>query len=180
MEELVEEAKNGSKEAFSTLILSLEKDLYKIAKMRLRDDEDIYDAVQETILIAFKSIKKLKHVEYFKTWIIKILINQSNYIYRQKGKKKILSFEDTEKEITSEISNSNIENIDIALDFDFMCKNLKYEDRIIIILYYMERFTDKEIGQILNLKERTVTTKRTRAKQKIRKVLESGGKSKNE
>lgn len=180
MEELVEEAKNGSKEAFSTLILSLEKDLYKIAKMRLRDDEDIYDAVQETILIAFKSIKKLKHVEYFKTWIIKILINQSNYIYRQKGKKKILSFEDTEKEITSEISNSNIENIDIALDFDFMCKNLKYEDRSIIILYYMERFTDKEIGQILNLKERTVTTKRTRAKQKIRKVLESGGKSKNE
>lgn len=179
MEELVEEAKKGDKEAFSTLIMSLEKDLYKIAKMRLRDDEDIYDAVQETILIAFKSIKKLKHAEYFKTWIIRILINQSKSIYRQKSKKKILSFEDTEKEITSEILNSNIEDIDIALDFDFMCKNLKYEDRNIIILYYMERFTDKEIGQILNLKERTVTTKRTRAKQKIRKVLESGRKSKN-
>lgn len=169
MEELIEEARNGNKEAFSTLILSLEKDLYKIAKMRLRDDEDVYDAVQETILIAFKSIKKLKHVEYFKTWIIRILINQSNYIYRQKTKKKILSFEDTEKDIASEISN--MENIDTVLDFNFMCRKLKYEDRIIIILYYMERFTDKEIGQILNLKESTVTTKRNRAKQKIRSIL---------
>ena len=169
MEELVEEARKGNKEAFSTLILSLEKDLYKIAKMRLRDDEDIYDAVQETILIAFKSIKKLKHVEYFRTWIIKILINQSNYIYRQKTKKKIISFEDTEKDIANEISN--IENIDTVLDFNFMCRKLKYEDRIIIILYYMERFTDKEIGEILNLKERTVTTKRNRAKQKIKTIL---------
>ena len=169
MEELVKKAKIGDKDAFSTLILLLEKDLYKIAKMRLQDDEDVYDAVQETILIAFKSIKKLKHVEYFKTWIIRILINQSNYIYRQRTKKKILSFEDTEKDISSEISN--MENIDTVLDFNFMCKKLKYEDRIIIILYYMERFTDKEIGEILNLKERTVTTKRNRAKQKIKTIL---------
>ena len=63
MEELVKKAKIGDKDAFSTLILLLEKDLYKIAKMRLKDDEDVYDAVQETILIAFKSIKKLKHVD---------------------------------------------------------------------------------------------------------------------
>ena len=40
-----------------------------------------------------------------------------------------------------------------------------------IELYYMERFTDKEIGEILNLKERTVTTKRNRAKQKIKTIL---------
>ena len=64
-----------------------------------------------------------------------------------------------------------MENIDTVLDFNFMCKKLKYEDRIIIILYYMERFTDKEIGEILNLKERTVTTKRNRAKQKIKTIL---------
>ena len=38
MEELVKKAKIGDKDAFSTLILLLEKDLYKIAKMRLKDD----------------------------------------------------------------------------------------------------------------------------------------------
>ena len=169
MEELVKKAKIGDKDAFSTLILLLEKDLYKIAKMRLKEDDDVYDAVQETILVAFKSIKRLKKVQYFKTWIIRILINQSNYIYRQKNKNKIISFEETEKNIANETSYT--ENIDTILDFNFICKNLKYEDRTIILLYYMERFTDKEIGQILNLKEKTVTTKRNRAKQKVRDIL---------
>ena len=173
MEELVKKAKIGDKDAFSTLILLLEKNLYKVAKMRLKDDEDVYDAVQETILVAFKSIKKLRQVQYFKTWIMRILINQSNYIYRQKNKNKIISFEETEKNITTETSYT--ESIDTVLDFDFICKNLKYEDRTIILLYYMERFTDKEIGQILNLKESTVTTKRNRAKQKIRSILKLEG-----
>lgn len=170
MEELVNEAKKGNKDAFTTLILLLEKDLYRIAKLRLNNNEDIYDAVQETILIAFKSINKLKEAQYFKTWIIKILINQSNQIYRQKNKKRIVSFEEI-REGEIDIA-SNIESMEVTLDFDFMCKNLNYEDRTIIILYYLERFTDKEIGKILNLKESTITTKRTRAKQKIKNIFE--------
>ena len=39
----------------------------------------------------------------------------------------------------------------------------------------MEKFTDKEIGEILNLKENTIKSKRTRAKQKIKGALELGG-----
>ena len=75
-EELVNESKNGNKEAFTELILKYQKDLYRIAKMRLADDYDIDDAIQETMITAFKSIKKLKENKYFKTWIIRILINK--------------------------------------------------------------------------------------------------------
>ena len=45
---------------------------------------------------------------------------------------------------------------------------------MIIILYYKDRFTDKEIGKILNIKENTVKTKRTRIKQKIKKFIKKG------
>lgn len=173
MKELVEKAKYGDKEAFTTLILSVENELYNIAKIRLKDDEDIYDAVQETVLIAYKSIKKLRQVQYYKTWIIKILINQTNKIYKQKNKKKVVSFEEAEKSQLLDLSN--IENIERSLDLNDICKKLKYEDRMIINLYYVEKFTDKEIGSLLNLKENTVTTKRTRAKQKIKKILEERG-----
>ena len=173
MEELIEKAKNGEKDAFVNLMLIYEKDLYKIAKLRLNNYDDICDAVQETILMAFKSIKKLKHTEYFKTWIIKILINETNNIYRQNSKRKMVSFEEIQN--TNVISaTSNIENVEELIDFNFICKNLKYEDRIIIALYYIENFTDKEIGKIMKLKEKTVTTKRIRAKQKIRNIIEKG------
>lgn len=154
-------------------MLSLEKELYKIAKVRLRNDDDIYDAIQETTIKAFKFVKKLKQNQYFRTWIIKILINESNNIYKRKNKRKILSFEDLEN--NKDILYSNIDNVEKTLDFNFICNKLKYEDRIIIILYYMEKFTDKEIGKILSLKENTIKTKRTRAKQKIKKILDLGG-----
>lgn len=173
MEELVKRAKNGDKEAFSTLILQLQDDLYRIAQIRLQNTEDIYDAIQETIVIALKSIKNLKNNQFFKTWITKILINQSNEIYRKKNKHKIVPIESIE--ISQKSETYNIENIDSIINFEFICNNLKYEDRLIIIMYYMEKFTDKEIGEILKIKEKTVTTKRTRAKEKIKKRFERGG-----
>lgn len=172
MEELIEKAKKGDTEAFGTLIISVEKDLYKIAKARLLNEDDVNDAVQETIIKAFKSIKKLQDAKYFKTWIIRILINKSNDIYKTKNKNVVL-FNDI-RDDQKENSYTN-ENIDIKLDFNFICNKLKYEDRLIIILFYVEGFTDKEIGKIMKLNENTIKTKRTRAKQKIKDILELGG-----
>lgn len=172
MEELIDKAKNGDKEAFSIIISTIDAELYRIAELRLSNKDDILDVIQETIITAFKSINKLKHNEYFKTWIIRILINQSNNFYRQKYRRNIISFEEIEN--SSENSLYDIEKVDEVLDFNFICKNLKYEDKIIITLYYMEKFTDKEIGKILKIKAKTVTTRRTRAKEKIKNWLKGG------
>lgn len=174
MEELIKRAKYGDKEAFENLIMPLNKDLYRVAKIRINNDEDIYDALQETVLIAFTSIKNLNTPQYFKTWLIKILINECNKIYRQKNKKKIISFEEVKNQNIKD--SFNTENIEDSIDFYNICKELKYEEKIIIVLYYKEKFTDEEIGKILNKKRSTVTTKRMRAKEKIKNNLELGGK----
>lgn len=60
MEELVVKAKKGDKEAFTQIVLILKEDLYKIAKTRITNEADIEDAIQETMIEAYKSIKKIK------------------------------------------------------------------------------------------------------------------------
>ena len=85
-ESIVLRAKKNDKDAFTELILNIEECLYNVARIRLKSEEDINDAIQETEIIAFKSIKKLEHPKYFKTWIIKILINECNKIYRKNTK----------------------------------------------------------------------------------------------
>lgn len=60
MEKLIEKAKKGDKESFTKLMLLVEKELYHVAKARLKSDDDIYDAIQETAIIAYKNIRKLK------------------------------------------------------------------------------------------------------------------------
>ena len=155
-------------------MLLLKNDLYKIAKARLKNDDDVYDVIQETMITSFKSIKKLKDSSCFKPWIIKILINHSNQIYHNENKGNIIPLDDVAS--NKAMGYSDIEHIEVTLDFNFICKNLKYEDRIIMVLYYIEKFTDKEIGEILNLKENTIKTKRTRAKQEIKKIIKRGEK----
>lgn len=84
MEKLVEKAKNGDSDAFTNLILNIEKDLYCIAKSKINDENDIDDIIQETMMIAFFNIKKLKNNIFFKTWVIRILINNCNKFYKRK------------------------------------------------------------------------------------------------
>ena len=155
-------------------MLLFKDDLYKIAKARLKQDDDVFDVIQETMLIAFKSIKKLNKPLYFKAWLIKILINKSNDLYKKKNKKNIISLECLQD--YKEKDRLSIDSIETSLDFYFICKYLDYEKRIIIMLFYMEKFTDKEIGKILDLKENTVKTKRRRAIQEIKDILEKGEK----
>lgn len=95
MEELIEKAKNGDIDALTEIFEYYKMDLYKIARTRLSCLDDIEDAIQDTILQTYDSIKRLKHTEYFKKWLITILIRCCNRIY-SKRKKYNISFDNLE------------------------------------------------------------------------------------
>lgn len=74
MEFYIKKAKKGDVDAFIKLMDMNKLSMYKTAKVILNNDEDIADAIQETILSCYKNIKDLKESKYFKTWnILKIL-----------------------------------------------------------------------------------------------------------
>lgn len=169
MEELVEKAKNHDPKAFSELIINIEKELYLIAKTKLNNDDDIGDAIQETIFKSYKNIKKLRENSLFKPWIIKILINECNKIYR-KRKKYAISYEEKEMEnyISTYDENENME-------FEILIRDLDAEEKLILTLYYCSKYTIKEISQIVKIKENTIKSKIVRARNKIRSQLEKDG-----
>ena len=168
MEELILQAQKGNETAFTELFLDINDDLYKIAKSKISNEDDISDAIQETMIETFKSIKKLKNPQLFKKWVITILINKCNRIYRKKCKND-LSFEEFNVE-----NFSNPTHMETNIEFYDMLKNLKYEERIIIILYYMEEYSVKDIKSILKMNENTINTHLFRARQKIKKNLKGG------
>ena len=114
----------------------------------------------------YKNIKKLKYNQYFKTWIIKILINKCNKQYR-KNKKENISYE--QNNLENQIKENEIKT---DLDFYILISKLEYEERIIIMLYYLEKYTTKEIAKILHKNENTIKTKLSRGKKKIKRYLE--------
>lgn len=160
MDELILMAQAGDEEAFANMILYIKDDLYKIA-----NETDIEDAIQETMIETYKSIKKLNDPNKFKKWVIKILINKCNRIYRRKYKTDI-SIDEYNVET---LKFNNIIDVENKLNFYDIIKILNYEERLIIILYYMEDYSVKEIKSILKMNENTINTHLYRARQKLKK-----------
>lgn len=164
MDELILMAQAGDEDAFTKMILYIKDDLYKIAKTRIANETDIEDAIQETMIETYKSIKRLKDPNKFKKWVIKILINKCNRIYRRKYKTDI-SIDEYNVET---LKSNNIIDVENKLNFYDIIKILNYEERLIIILYYMEDYSVKEIKSILKMNENTINTHLYRARQKIK------------
>lgn len=152
----------GDKEAFVYLINEYRLSLYRIAKGILKDDYRVEDAISNTIIKAFENIKKLKKAEYFKTWLIRILINECNSILKKE--KRILYLEDSVKE---EAYIDLYENIDLINAIETLDDDLK----LVTILYYFEDIDQKEIAKIISLKESTGRTKLFRARKKLYEIL---------
>lgn len=64
---LVKRAQKGDTDAFVRLIEKHKLSLYKVSKSYLKNEEDIADVMQDTILSAYEHIGRLKQAAYFKT-----------------------------------------------------------------------------------------------------------------
>lgn len=169
MEKLVEKAKMGDDNAFEKLMINIQRDLYKIARLRLKNYEDAEEAVQETIIKIYNNIKELRENIYFRTWAIRILINKCNEIYNKNIHNKCLEEKYLFKHYYCRNEN---EMIDSNIDFELLINKLKKEEKIIVKLFYIDRLSNKEISKILKLPESTVKNKLARARKKLKKIIQ--------
>ena len=88
MEELIIKAKKGDKAAFTELFVKFENDLYKLAKVKIKNEEDVEDIVQDTMIQAFISIRKLKSNKSFRRWVVQILFNNCKRYFKKKERRE--------------------------------------------------------------------------------------------
>ncbi|MDO0824938.1 RNA polymerase sigma factor [Desulfosporosinus nitroreducens] len=165
MEVLIKKAQKGDEEAFIQALTSYMPVMYKVARTRLSTEEDIGDAIQETILSSFKNLQSLKNCSYFKTWLIKILINKCNDIIKQNSKVICIGSYEEADLLTEVVSIGNIEG---DMDFNRILMGLNSDYRTVIVLYYVNGFNTREISQILNEKEGTIKSRLSRARAQLK------------
>ncbi|MBO5476620.1 MAG: RNA polymerase sigma factor [Clostridia bacterium] len=168
--EIVERAKQGDMNAFA-LIFNEDyiKELYVVAKLKLNNDDDAKDAIQETVLETFRNLNKIKFVNKLKPWILKVLMNKCNNIFRHNHRFETIEGKDsTDLEIEDEFTNIN-NKVDL---FD-MLGSLEIDDRHMVFLYY-RGYTSKEISSIMKVNENTVRTRIKRAFERIKRKYNRG------
>lgn len=150
-----------TKEQMGDLILSCERQLYLTAKTILSNDQDCADAISETIVKAFSKFNTVKNAKYAKTWLIRILINESYQLLRKS--KRLILFDEIEGEFERPANiPSDYTELYEALDA------LKPELKLPVMLYYIEDFSIRETAEILDISEGTVQKRLVRARKKLR------------
>lgn len=162
---LAKNAKQGDSEAFTELYMIYKVYLYKIAYSYVKDEDKALDILQECAYRGFLKIGKLRNIEFFKSWITKILINVAiDYL---KKDSKLIYLED-ETTIVSEEKNISIEE---RLDLYNAIDKLKENHKSVIVLKYFNDFTIDEISEITNIPVNTVKSNLRRAKEYLNKFL---------
>ncbi len=159
---LVKQAQKGNSNAFVELIEQNKMAMYKVAKSYLYNEEDAADAMQDTVLAVYEHIGQLKEPKYFKTWMIRILINKCKNILRKQS--NYCPLEKGPEQVYEDHSQSDIEFFD-------MLRVLPEEDRMIFSnIPWMKKspeFTVQQIAQTLDIKENTIMSRLSRGRKKI-------------
>lgn len=155
-------AKNGDNEAFLELINENKLNIYRVARGISSNEHDIEDAIQNTIIKAYEKINTLKKNEFFRTWLVRILINECNEIIRRN--KRVVSINESNHE---ERYNDCYENIDLTKAINSLSEEL----RVTTVLFYFEDMSIKDIASILNIPNGTVRSRLSRARERLREII---------
>jgi RNA polymerase sigma-70 factor (TIGR02954 family) len=165
-EKLVKKAIKGDDTAFLQLIHLYKIELYKTALSFLRNEEEALDAVQEVTYRAYKNRKKLKEPIFFKTWLIRIMINYCND--QLKRQKRVVHNEEM-------ILLQGVTHNQTVMELKDAMQDLDDRSREILTLKYFHDLKIKEIAETLQCPEGTVKTWLNKALKALRENLEGNG-----
>lgn len=149
---------------FISRTLAMERELYRIAQAILWNDSDSADAVQEAVFRAWLKKGGLREERYFKTWLIRILINECRNIQRRK---KPLP-------LAEEYFPSKGERMAEDLHLQQCLQKLPEKYRIPLLLHHLEGYPLSEIADILKVDVGLVKSRLHQGRKRLGKLLEEG------
>lgn len=141
--------------------------MFHLAFSVLRREQDCADAVQEAVFKAYAGRDTLKKQAYFKTWIMRILLNECYSLLRRQ--KRLVPMEEQMLEGQVQLDDYVREDY---LDLYKAIDALKEKDRICVLLYYIEDYSVRQIAQIMRMPEGTVKSRLRRARIQLKDMLE--------
>jgi RNA polymerase sigma-70 factor, ECF subfamily len=164
--DLIKKAQKGNDKAFLTLFQKYEQDIYRMAYIYVKNQNDALDVVQETAYRSFKSIGTLKEPKYFKTWLMRIAISCSLDILRKR--KNVVQLKPEFEEYLSDQVN---EDIISEITLKELIDQLDNNEKSVILLRFYQGLTLQEVSDTLQIPLGTAKTVLYRGLNKLRKNL---------
>jgi len=166
MEKLIKKAQNGNDRAFLTLFQTYEQDVYRMAFVYVKNQNDALDVVQETAYRSFKTIQNLTDTDYFKTWLIRIAINCSIDLLRKR--KNVIQLDTA---MIEDFPSAMKDQIDLKVTLNELMEELTEIEKSVVLLRFYQGLTFEETAEVLDIPLGTSKTILYRSLKKLRKNL---------
>ena len=173
-EQIALAVQKGGKEKFAILMERYKAKIFRYGKNFLSNEDNLTDEVQEVFIRAYQNIRSFDSSQKFSPWIYRVAHNIFiNAIKKEKrGPVYLFDFDlliphpvyedpqekEKEFEAMKQLIGKGLEKL-----------NSKYRE--IIVLYYLEELSYKEVAEILRIPVGTVAIRLKRAKEALKKIL---------
>ena len=169
----------GELALFELLIRSNNAFLYKTGRSYKYSHEDTQDLMQDTFLDAYRNLSKFENRSSFKTWIIKIMLNncfrkQNKCSYKNEKGSEILDSSipmfsnDRSRDTTNAVINK-----ELGLVVEEAMQHIPLDYRMVFTLREINGLSVDETAEVLQISQSNVKVRLNRAKAMLRKEIET-------
>jgi len=176
--EVIDRILKGEVALFELLIRRNNAFLYKTGRSYNYNHQDTQDLMQETFIDAYTNLAKFEQRSSFKTWIIKIMLNncfrkQQKFSFKHEIPNEI---NDKSLPMFSSQQNNDTNKMVLNRELNFILedalKQLPEDHRLVFSLREINQFSVKETAGVLDISEANVKVRLNRAKAMLRKEIE--------
>lgn len=176
--QIIDRVLQGSTELYEFIVRRYNPYLYKIGRSYNYNHEDTQDLMQDTYVDAFKNLSRFEKRSAFKTWLVRIMLNncyhkKEKFSYKYEFSKDILNensipmFNNSGNDANKQFNNRELGHI-----IEHSLSQIPEDYRMVFSLREMNGFNVAETAELLKLSESNVKTRLSRAKSMLRKEIE--------
>ena len=168
--ELVERARSGDHDAFSVLVRASVPRLLGAATLILRDQDRAQDAVQESLVLAWRNVRALRDPEAWDAWLYRLTVRACYRLARTQKRRSVVELHvmpDREPATDSDFSLTVAERDQLAREMG----RLPVEQRAVMVLHYYLDLPLTEAADILDIPAGTAKSRLHRGLEALRTAM---------
>lgn len=175
-EEVIQDVLSGNKALYETIVRRFNPYLYKVGRTYRYNHEDTQDLMQDTFVDAYKNLAQFEGRSSFKTWIVRIMLNNCYHKSQKASYKKELDqdldenvrpmFNPSENNTTSIVQRHEIKDV-----IENALEKIPNDYRMVFSLREINGFNVRETADLLHISESNVKTRLSRSKAMLRKEI---------
>lgn len=143
--------------------------VYRMAYSLVKNKYDAEDICQEVFIRYISKRPMFQSENHEKAWFLRVTINLCKNLWKTAWRQKVISLgEDLEESMEATDTLEKVEESGIIE----LLKSLPHKYRVVIHLFYYEELSIDEIAGVLQMKPATVRTHLTRAREKLKRLLD--------